>query len=104
MVETGEYPKDEIKREKDGKNRSKSDQEKRNTNTKTAYQHPMFILKFIGKIGHKNLKEKSRHQTEIGQDSDMRIILDDKLLAVEQGENHGNRDSGGVIEKMEEGS
>lgn len=52
----------------------------------------MFILEFVRKIGRNDLKDKSRHQTEIGQDTDVRIVLDDKLLAVEQGEDHGNRD------------
>ena len=64
----------------------------------------MIILKFIRKIGHNDLKDKSRHEAEIGQDPDMGIPLDYELLAVEQRENHGNRNRGGIIEKMEEGS
>ena len=57
----------------------------------------MFILKFIRKIGRYNLKDKSRHQAEVGQDTDMGILLDDELLAVEQGKNHRNRDRGGIV-------
>jgi len=32
----------------------------------------------------------------------MRIFLDDKLLAVQDGENHGNSDRRGIIERVEE--
>jgi hypothetical protein len=58
----------------------------------------------MGGIGDDDLKKKGDQKTQVGEYPDMNVFFNDKLLTVEEWKNHGDCNSGRIIEGMEEGS
>jgi hypothetical protein len=58
----------------------------------------------VGGIGDNDLKKKGDQKAQVREYPDMNIFFNDELLTVEEWKNHGDRDSGRIIESMEERS
>jgi hypothetical protein len=55
------------------------------------------IIQPPGRVDDQDLEKESGQQSEVGEQTDLGISLDDRLLTVKDRENHRNRDRGGVI-------
>jgi hypothetical protein len=58
----------------------------------------------VGGVGDDDLKKECGQKAQVGEYPDMNIFFNDELLTVKEWENHGDCDSGGIIESMKEGS
>lgn len=58
----------------------------------------------MGGIGDNDLKKKGDQKAQVGKYADVNIFFYDELLTVEEWKNHGDCNSGRIIESVEEGS
>lgn len=64
----------------------------------------MPVFMFVGSIGNDDLEDECHQQPQVREKADMKIFLDDELLAVKKRENHRDGHCGGIVESMEERS
>jgi len=60
----------------------------------------MSVFELVSVMSDNNLEQESDKESEVGQNADIRIFFNDKLLAEEQGKDHRNGDSCGIIQRV----
>jgi hypothetical protein len=90
MVEAGKDSKEKVKQNKGDKDRGASQKNKAERDSSDTQEKKIFVLHSMGEVDDQYLEDKGGQKTEIGDDPDMEILSNDKLLAVEKGEDHGH--------------